>query len=146
MRPSRRWRIWWRGCARWICCWSKGGSGTRILSWDDRRFHPRPFQACVMAQLSDDCFAFGGALLGVDAALALIDERVTPVVEEEAVLLAKACGRVLARDLVAEIDVPPHSNSAVDGFAVAHADLSPGHETVLPITGRAAAGHPLGGT
>ena len=45
-----------------------------------------------MAQLSDDCFAFGGALLGVDAALALIEERVTPVVEEEVVPLAQACG------------------------------------------------------
>ena len=36
-----------------------------------------------MAQLSDDCFAFGGTLLGVDAALALIAERVTRVVGEE---------------------------------------------------------------
>ena len=33
-----------------------------------------------MAQLTDDCFAFGGELLGVDAALALIDERIGPVV------------------------------------------------------------------
>jgi molybdopterin molybdotransferase len=97
-----------------------------------------------MAQLSDDCFAFGGTLLGVDAALKLIEERVTPVVEEETAPLAGACGRVLARDLVAEMDVPPHANSAVDGFAVAHADLLPDRETVLPIAGRAAAGHPLG--
>ena len=97
-----------------------------------------------MAQLSDDCFAFGGALLGLDAALALIEARVTPVVEEEAASLAAACGRVLARDLVAEIDVPPHPNSAVDGFAIIHADLLPDRETVLPIAGRAAAGHPLG--
>jgi molybdopterin molybdotransferase len=97
-----------------------------------------------MAQLSDDCFAFGGALLGLDAALALIEARVTPVVEEEAASLAAACGRVLARDLVAEIDVPPHANSAVDGFAIIHADLLPDRETVLPIAGRAAAGHPLG--
>ena len=43
-----------------------------------------------MAQLSDDCFAFGGALLGIDAALALIEERVTPVVEAELVPLADA--------------------------------------------------------
>src|SRR3954453_21065184 len=97
-----------------------------------------------MAQLSDDCFAFGGALLGVDAALALIEARVTPVVEEEIVPLTQACGRVLARDLVAEMDVPPYANSAVDGFAVAHADLLAGGETVLPVGGRAAAGHPLG--
>jgi molybdopterin molybdotransferase len=97
-----------------------------------------------MAQLSEDCFAFGGALLGVDAALKLIDERVTPVVGEESVPLGEACGRVLARDLIAQIDVPPHPNSAVDGYAVAHADLRPDRDTVLPVTGRAAAGHPLG--
>jgi molybdopterin molybdotransferase len=97
-----------------------------------------------MAQLSDDCFAFGGALLGVDAALKLIEARVTPVVEEETVPLAEACGRVLARDLVAEMDLPPHANSAVDGFAIAHADLLSDRDTVLPIAGRAAAGHPLG--
>src|SRR6202043_3174861 len=97
-----------------------------------------------MAQLSEDCFAFGGTLLGVDAALALIDERVKPVVGEETVPLGEACGRILARDLVAEIDVPPHANSAVDGYAVAHADLLPDRDTVLPVTGRAAAGHPLG--
>src|SRR5438552_13686725 len=96
-----------------------------------------------MAQLSEDCFAFGGTLLGVDAALALIDERVTPVVGQETVPLGEACGRILARDLVAQIDVPPHANSAVDGFAIAHADLLLDGETVLPVTGRAAAGHPL---
>jgi molybdopterin molybdotransferase len=97
-----------------------------------------------MAQLSDDCFAFGGTLLGVDEALALIAERVTPVVGEETVPLAEAAGRVLAQDLVAGMDVPPHANSAVDGYAVAHADLLSDRETVLPVTGRAAAGHPLG--
>ena len=97
-----------------------------------------------MAQLSDDCFAFGGTLLGVDAALALIEARIVPVVEAESVPLAAAAGRVLARDLVAGIDVPPHANSAVDGFALIHADLSPDRETILPVTGRAAAGHPLG--
>jgi len=97
-----------------------------------------------MAQLSDDCFAFGGALLGIDAALALIAERVAPVVEPQAVALTAAAGRILAQDLVAPIDVPPHANSAVDGYALAHADLSPERETVLPVGGRAAAGHPLG--
>jgi molybdopterin molybdotransferase len=97
-----------------------------------------------MAQLSDDCFAFGGELLGVDAALALIEARIVPVVEEESVPLAAAAGRILARDVVAQIDVPPYANSAVDGFALAHADLAPDRETVLPVTGRAAAGHPLG--
>ncbi|HVH82396.1 MAG TPA: gephyrin-like molybdotransferase Glp, partial [Stellaceae bacterium] len=97
-----------------------------------------------MAQLSDDCFAFGGTLLGVDAALALVAERVTPVVDEETVPLTDALGRILAHDLIADMDVPPHANSAVDGYAIIHADLSSDRETVLPVTGRAAAGHPLG--
>ena len=52
-----------------------------------------------MAQLSDDCFAFGGTLLGVDAALALIAARVTAVVGEEIAPLAEA--RASWHDLVA---------------------------------------------
>ena len=96
-----------------------------------------------MAQLSDDCFAFGGALLTVDAALALIAERVAPVVDAETVPLAAANGRILSRDLVATMNLPPHANSAVDGYAIAHADLAADRETVLPVAGRAAAGHPL---
>jgi molybdopterin molybdotransferase len=97
-----------------------------------------------MAQLSDDCFAFGGGLLGVEAALARIDGRIGCVVGEESVPLEEAAGRVLARDLAAARDVPPHANSAVDGYAFAHADLRPEGETILPVGGRAAAGHPLG--
>ena len=99
---------------------------------------------CRMAQLSDDCFAFGGALLSVDQALARISERVVAVVDAETVPLRAAAGRVLAEDLVAAINLPPHANSAVDGYAVRHADLSDDRETELPIGGRAAAGHPLG--
>src|SRR5271170_3908488 len=96
-----------------------------------------------MAQLSDDCFAFGGALLGVDEALARIDARVVAVVDSEMVPLGATAGRVLAHDLVAKMDLPPHANSAVDGYAIAHADLSPDFETDLPVSGRSAAGHPL---
>src|SRR5437764_428647 len=97
-----------------------------------------------MAQLSDDCFAFEGQLLGIEAALLLIDERISPVVGEEVVPLSAAAGRILACGIVAEIDVPPHANSAVDGYAIVHADLLTDRETVLPVGGRAAAGHPLG--
>ena len=97
-----------------------------------------------MAQLSDDCFAFGGELLGVDAALALIEARIAPVVEAETAPLTGCAGRILSQDMVARIDVPPHANSAVDGFAIVHAGLLPDRETRLPVTGRAAAGHPLG--
>ncbi|HYF07202.1 MAG TPA: molybdopterin molybdenumtransferase MoeA, partial [Acetobacteraceae bacterium] len=100
-----------------------------------------------MAQLSDDCFAFGGALMSVEEAEALILERVPAPTGEEAVPLRAAPGRVLARDLVAPLPLPPFFNSAVDGWAFRHADLAEGAETRLTERGRVAAGQmaaPLG--
>ena len=47
-----------------------------------------------MAQLSDDCFAFGGPMMSVGEAVGLIAARVTPVVDVETVTLARADGRV----------------------------------------------------
>ncbi len=66
------------------------------------------------------------------------------VTESEAPPLDAALGRILAEDVVAPHDVPPHDNSAVDGYAVHFDDIDPEGDTVLPVTGRAAAGHPLG--
>ena len=40
----------------------------------------------------------------------------------ERVFLLDATGRVLARDVLARRDNPPHDNSAMDGFAVRFAD------------------------
>jgi molybdopterin molybdotransferase len=97
-----------------------------------------------MAQLSDDCFAFGGDLLSIAAAIELLGSKVEPLVEPETVPLKAARGRVLAAPLVAARDVPPHDNTAVDGYAVFFDDLSPVAPTLLPVTGRASAGHPLG--
>jgi molybdopterin molybdotransferase len=91
-----------------------------------------------MAQLSDDCFAFGGKLLSIDAAREIIASIASVVTESELVPLALADGRVLAENVVAPIDVPPFANSAVDGYAVASADLV--GETALPVNGRVAAG------
>jgi molybdopterin molybdotransferase len=97
-----------------------------------------------MAQLSDDCFAFGGDLMSIGSALTHIEAQVSPQVESETVPLKEARGRILAAPLKAPRDVPPHDNSAVDGYAVFFDDLAADGETVLPVTGRAAAGHPLG--
>jgi molybdopterin molybdotransferase len=94
-----------------------------------------------MAQLSDDCFAFSGPLLPVTEMERLIAERVTPVAETEDVALAAALGRVVAADVIAACDLPPFDNSAVDGFAVRHADLEADAETRLVIVDRALAGH-----
>ncbi len=95
-----------------------------------------------MAQLSDDCFAHGGALMRLDAALTELSTRLVPIAAIESLPLAQCHGRILAEPLVAKVAVPPRDNSAVDGYAVYHEDLSKTGETRLPVIGRAAAGHP----
>lgn len=98
-----------------------------------------------MAQLSDDCFAFGGELMRAAEAIAILAQRVTPIATPERAPLTAARGRILAEDLVATRDVPPHDNAAVDGYAVYFDDLNASGETRLELVGRAAAGHPLDG-
>lgn len=93
-----------------------------------------------MAQLTDDCFAFSGPLLRLDDMERLIGERVAPVAETEKVPLHGARGRVLSHDVKAPVDLPPFDNSAVDGYAVRHADLRPDGDTTLVVAGRLTAG------
>jgi molybdopterin molybdotransferase len=94
-----------------------------------------------MAQLTDDCFAFSGPLMPVAEVERLIAARVVPVVGTERVGLADALGRVVAEDVIAGVDLPPFDNSAVDGYAVRHADLALEDETRLAIVDRVTAGH-----
>src|SRR6516164_9120422 len=101
-----------------------------------------------MAQLTDDCFAFSGPLLPVEEVERIIDERIAAVAEIESVPLRAACGRVLAAAIVASMDLPPFDNSAVDGYAVRHADLAGAGDSRLSVVDRLTAGHaasrPLG--
>ena len=93
-----------------------------------------------MVQLSSDAFAFGGDLMPVEEALALVAARIPPIGEMETVGLIDADGRFLAADVIAPIDLPVFDNSAVDGYAVAHADLALTGPTVLPVSVRIIAG------
>src|SRR6266508_2526862 len=93
-----------------------------------------------MAQLSDDCFAFGGPMLSVDEAVGIIAAKVTAVLEVDTVTLADADGRVLAHDVPAPLPLPPFTNSAVDGYAVSSRDLPSGQEHAFAVTGRVQAG------
>ncbi|WP_020591118.1 gephyrin-like molybdotransferase Glp [Kiloniella laminariae] len=96
-----------------------------------------------MAQLSDDCFAHGGKLMTTAEALSLLAEKVRCIAPIEIKAVPLCLGRILASDLLSSVNVPPHDNSAVDGYAVAYDDLVPGTSTVLPISERMAAGTPL---
>src|SRR5882672_4125004 len=94
-----------------------------------------------MAQLTDDCFAFSGPLLPIADMERLIIERVTPVADVEQVPLDDTLGRIVAVDVASPEDLPPFDNSAVDGFAVRHADLAAASDTRLIIAERVMAGH-----
>lgn len=62
-------------------------------------------------------------LLSVEEAQARILAAVHPL-EPETVSILEALGRVLAEDIVADTDVPPLANSAMDGYAVRAADTA----------------------
>jgi molybdopterin molybdotransferase len=94
-----------------------------------------------MAQLSDDCFAFSGPLLRLEDMERMIGERISAVDETGRVPLHGARGRVTAVDVTAPVDLPPFDNSAVDGYAVRHADLRADGDTRLAVAGRLTAGH-----
>jgi len=63
----------------------------------------------------------------------------TPLAGQQTLSTFDADGRVLAHDLQSELQVPPHDNSSMDGYALRCADLQPG--VALPISQRIAAGH-----
>jgi len=70
----------------------------------------------------------------------------TPCIEDrESLHLRAALNRVLAEDVVAPLNVPGHTNSAVDGYALAAADLPAGGEARLRIVAQAFAGKPYTG-
>lgn len=79
-------------------------------------------------------------LLSVDAALEVVLAHAHPLPAED-VELGCAAGRYLAEPLVATLDLPPFTNSAMDGYALRHGD-TPGQ---LEVIGESAAGAPFTG-
>ncbi len=74
-----------------------------------------------------------------------LEQLVEPVAEIEQVGVFDALQRVLARDIVSPISVPPHDNSAMDGFAFDGSALHAGAPLTLSVVGTALAGEPWQG-
>ena len=62
--------------------------------------------------------------IAIDEARAILAAHGEPVTRTERVAVADASGRVLARALVADRDVPPFARAAMDGYAVRATDTS----------------------
>lgn len=81
-------------------------------------------------------------MISVEEALERILTQITPLTVTQ-VPLSEALGLVLAEDVVAQEDIPPFANSAMDGFALLSQDSQPrdGQSPRLRITGEIAAGY-----
>jgi molybdopterin molybdotransferase len=85
-------------------------------------------------------------LISVDEALTEILSHVRPL-ETERVPILDAQGRVLAEEIVSDIDIPPFDNSAMDGYAVRSDDVfaaAPSTPVLLTVIGSVAAGYVSG--
>jgi molybdopterin molybdotransferase len=79
-------------------------------------------------------------MVALDDALARLLEQAAPLAETETVSISEADARVLARSVVSALQVPPHDNSSMDGYAVrAGTVVASGVE--LAVSQRIPAGH-----
>ncbi|MGH8521171.1 MAG: molybdopterin molybdotransferase MoeA [Gammaproteobacteria bacterium] len=83
--------------------------------------------------------------LAPDLALKCILSEITPLRSPEVVPVRSALGRVLAREIVSTLDVPAHTNAAMDGYALKAADLPGAGVAALKLRGTAWAGKPFEG-
>lgn len=97
--------------------------------------HP-PSLADIAAQLE----AYDPQALAAQEVLNFLDHLVTPVQDSESVDIFAALGRVTAQDVISPINVPPHDNSAMDGFAFDGAQLRDTQGLSLKVVGTALAG------
>jgi molybdopterin molybdotransferase len=96
-----------------------------------------------LAQAIAELPAYNPAALPVADACALIARTLAPVQAVERLPIRDCLGRVLAHDIDSPIDVPAHDNSAMDGYALRHADLAADAPTRLRVIGAAYAGKPF---
>jgi molybdopterin molybdotransferase len=82
-------------------------------------------------------------LLPFDTAMANMLDAITPITGSEFIELTDLLDRVLAKDINSPMNVPPHNNSAMDGYAFKHENLL--QNKSLTMVGRSMAGAPYEG-
>ena len=93
----------------------------------------------TLDQIGAELQGYDPQALSADDVLAFLEQLVTPLSahidggDTEALPLFEALGRVLAEDVISPVDVPPHDNSAMDGYAFDGAQLTSGNEAPLRL-------------
>jgi molybdopterin molybdotransferase len=97
---------------------------------------PQPSLAEIAAKLQ----GYDPQALPAEDVLTFLSELVLPIAEIEEVDIFQALHRIVAEDVICPIDVPPHDNSAMDGFAFQGAELVSENPLTLKVVGTAFAG------
>ena len=98
-----------------------------------------------LAEIADTLLGYDPDALAAQSVNTFLAGMVPLPTQTEALALMQALGRVLAQDIISPIDVPPHDNSAMDGYAFDGSALSANKPLQLQIAGSALAGKPFSG-
>jgi len=85
------------------------------------------------------------SLLSVEQTLQNIENGIHPLSNTKSLAIREALGHVLAKEVISDINVPPHRNSAMDGYAIKFSDINNNPDEVLTIVGKSFAGEPYNG-
>jgi molybdopterin molybdotransferase len=94
----------------------------------------------TLDQIASELQGHDPQALSADAVGEFLARLVVPIADVETLPLVDALDRVLAEDIVSPLSVPPHDNSAMDGFAFDGAQLAPDAPLRLQVVGTAFAG------
>lgn len=100
----------------------------------------------TIEQIAAELQGYDPQALSADQVNEFLAHLVQPVTATEEVGVFDALDRVLAVDVVSPISVPPHDNSAMDGFAFDSRLLQPGQPLKLRVAGTAFAGKAWAGS
>jgi molybdopterin molybdotransferase len=86
--------------------------------------------------------AFEADAISVDKARKIITQKIIPLTKSEKLDLRSCLNRYLAEDIYSPINVPSHTNSAMDGYAIAGDDLPNKEIQNYTVSGISYAGKP----
>ncbi len=99
----------------------------------------------TLDQIAAELQGYDPQALSVDDVNAFLSAMVQPVEATETLPIFEALGRTLSHDVISTVSVPPHDNSAMDGYAFAgaalHSDSDSETELTLKVIATALAGN-----
>ena len=93
-----------------------------------------------LEQIAAELQGYDPQALSAEAVGEFLSRLVVPVQEAQTVDMFAALGRVLSEDVLSPVSVPPHDNSAMDGYAFDGAALQASQPLRLRVVGTALAG------